>query len=224
MTSNKKRSAVIVDLFVSLSDNIQETLGITPLEAMSAGLPVVVSDWDGYKETATDAGMKIPPFSTGRLGTDIIEAYASNADSYDVYLGKVSALVSVDQKVLTESLRALITNESMRLKMGQAAQRWVRDNFDWSKIIPRYIELWLELKSERNNSATPAAKITWPARLDPMTAFQHYSSKKLNQVSKVVCSFKASQRPDTEVDRILKQRIFSYNNDFYASRGDQLSS
>ena len=104
--------------------------------------------------------------------------------------------------------------------MGQAAQRWVRDNFDWSKIIPRYIELWLELKSERNNSATPAAKITWPARLDPMTAFQHYSSKKLNQVSKVVCSFKASQRPDTEVDRILKQRIFSYNNDFYASRGD----
>ena len=218
----KKDLLSLSDLFVSLSDNIQETFGITPLEAMSAGLPVVVSDWDGYKETVTDAvGMKIPTvFPPAGLGTDIIEAYASNADSYDVYLGKVSALVSVDQKVLTESLRALITNESMRLKMGQAAQRWVRDNFDWSKIIPRYIELWLELKSERNNSATPAAKITWPARLDPMTAFQHYSSKKLNQVSKVVCSFKASQRPDTEVDRILKQRIFSYNNDFYASRGD----
>ena len=39
------------DIFVSLSDNIQETFGLTPVEAMAAGLPVVASDWDGYRET-----------------------------------------------------------------------------------------------------------------------------------------------------------------------------
>ncbi|WP_430423769.1 glycosyltransferase family 4 protein [Phenylobacterium sp.] len=32
------------DIFLSLVDNIQETFGITPLEAMAAGLPVVASD------------------------------------------------------------------------------------------------------------------------------------------------------------------------------------
>jgi alpha-maltose-1-phosphate synthase len=32
------------DVFCSLSDNIQETFGIVPIEAMAAGLPVVVSD------------------------------------------------------------------------------------------------------------------------------------------------------------------------------------
>ena len=35
------------DIFTSLSDNIQETFGLTPIEAMAAGLPVVVTDWDG---------------------------------------------------------------------------------------------------------------------------------------------------------------------------------
>ncbi|HEY9217099.1 MAG TPA: glycosyltransferase family 4 protein, partial [Phenylobacterium sp.] len=39
------------DFFISLSDNIQETFGLTPVEAMAAGLPAIVSDWDGYRDT-----------------------------------------------------------------------------------------------------------------------------------------------------------------------------
>ncbi|HQN50946.1 MAG TPA: glycosyltransferase family 4 protein, partial [Phenylobacterium sp.] len=50
------------DIFISLVDNIQETFGITPIEAMAAGLPVVVSDWDGYRYTVRDGmeGFLIP--------------------------------------------------------------------------------------------------------------------------------------------------------------------
>ena len=47
------------DIFVSLSDNIQETFGLTPVEAMAAGLPCVVSDWNGYKD----------PWPTARPGS-----------------------------------------------------------------------------------------------------------------------------------------------------------
>ena len=57
------------DLFCSLSDNIQETFGITPIEAMAAGLPVIVSDWDGYRDTVRDGidGFRIPTSMPSRL-------------------------------------------------------------------------------------------------------------------------------------------------------------
>ncbi len=42
------------DIFVSLSDNIQETFGLTVAEALSYGLPAVVSDWDGYRDIVID--------------------------------------------------------------------------------------------------------------------------------------------------------------------------
>ena len=38
------------DIFVSLADNPQETFGLAPLEAMATGLPVVLSDWNGYRD------------------------------------------------------------------------------------------------------------------------------------------------------------------------------
>lgn len=39
------------DVFVSLSDTLQESFGVAPLEAMASGLPVVVTDWSGYRDT-----------------------------------------------------------------------------------------------------------------------------------------------------------------------------
>lgn len=57
----------IADLFCSLSDNLQEAFGITPIEAMAAGLPVVVSDWDGYRSSIEDGvtGFRVPSLMPG---------------------------------------------------------------------------------------------------------------------------------------------------------------
>ena len=50
------------DLFVSPADNIQETFGITPVEAMASGTPQVVAAWNGYKDTVREevTGLLVP--------------------------------------------------------------------------------------------------------------------------------------------------------------------
>ncbi|HRE90473.1 MAG TPA: glycosyltransferase, partial [Myxococcota bacterium] len=52
--AQKQACMAAADVFVSLADNVQETFGLSVIEAMAAGLPVVVSDWDGYKDTVRD--------------------------------------------------------------------------------------------------------------------------------------------------------------------------
>ena len=50
-SENRQFAWAAADIFCSLSDNIQETFGITPIEAMASGLPVIVSDWNGYRDS-----------------------------------------------------------------------------------------------------------------------------------------------------------------------------
>ena len=42
------------DMALSLVDCLQETFGLTPVEAMASGLPAVVSDWNGYRDTVVE--------------------------------------------------------------------------------------------------------------------------------------------------------------------------
>ena len=42
------------DIFVSPADNIQESYGISIVEAMATGLPIVASNWSGYRDLVHD--------------------------------------------------------------------------------------------------------------------------------------------------------------------------
>ena len=47
---DKRQALAAADLALSLVDNTQETFGLAIAEAMAAGLPVVASNWNGYRD------------------------------------------------------------------------------------------------------------------------------------------------------------------------------
>ena len=119
------------DVFCSLSDNIQETFGITPVEAMAAGIPVVVSDWDGYKDTIQDGvqGFRIPTLMPyAGFGRDLALRHALEMDTYDQYCGNSCALIAVDVGALMASSNSPTHGHP---KFPQAA----RSDYDGSALI-----------------------------------------------------------------------------------------
>ena len=65
------------DIFVSLADNIQETFGLSVIEAMASSLPLVVSDWNGYKDLVNHG------FNGFRIPTEMLTSSSTFHDSVD---------------------------------------------------------------------------------------------------------------------------------------------
>lgn len=172
------------DLFISLSDNIQETFGLTPVEAMAAGLPVVCTDWDGYKDTVRHGvdGFRIATTTPAAgLGRDLAFAFSQEWLNYDGFVGAVSQLTAVDLDAAARALLELIESPELRRRMGAAAAQRAREVFDWSRIIPRYEALWAELDARRR-AAQPEAPRSRnaadnPWRPDPFRMFASYPTE-----------------------------------------------
>jgi len=169
------------DVFVSLSDNIQETFGLTPLEAMAAGLPVIVSDWDGYKDTVRDGvdGYRIPVTLPGPGSGEVLShRHAMGKDTYDYYIGRVSMTTVVDLAALTDRVVALAEDPGLRRRLGAAGHERIQIQYDWPIILDRYVDLVRDL-GEIRRSAGPAAPLAWPNRPDPFALFGGYPSETL---------------------------------------------
>jgi alpha-maltose-1-phosphate synthase len=173
------------DVFISLSDNIQETFGLTPLEAMAAGLPVIVTDWDGYRQTVRHgvSGYMIPTFApvTG-AGETYAAGHASGLLNYDTYLSYTARHVSLDLTALFDAAAALVEDADKRRSFGEAGRRIAREEFDWAVIMRRYLTFWDELAGIRASvkSGDPRCQPRASAdRLEPYRVFANYPSRQV---------------------------------------------
>ena len=196
------------DVFCSLSDNIQETFGIVPIEAMAAGIPVVVSDWDGYKDTVRDGvdGYRIPTLMPqGGLGGDLSLRHAIDVDTYDMYCGHTCSLVAVDVKATADAFEKLFKSPELRKQMGEAGRTRAKDVYDWKHIIGHYEALWAQLNETRLAQAKDLKPLAqpWPARMDPFHAFASYPTKTLTPQNPLVL---VDPNPETSIARTLSYR------------------
>ncbi|MGQ9368772.1 glycosyltransferase family 4 protein [Azospirillum sp. ST 5-10] len=202
------------DLFVSLSDNIQESFGLTPVEAMAAGLPCVVSDWDGYRETVVDGetGFTVPTLlPPPQAGVDLAERYALGLDNYDRFIGAACLTTAVDVDACAGVLARLAGDPALRRRMGEAGRRRARDVFDWKHVITAYRALWGELAQRRSTAATvaprPQGEPGNPLRADPFSMFRHHPTRRLTGTETVRL---AADDPAAALDRVLAGTINTF--------------
>ena len=169
------------DIFLSLVDNAQETFGLAPVEAMAAGVPVVVSDWDGYRYTVTDGleGFRIPTLAPARAqqGEELALQHDHGLVSYQDYVGSVAQHVAVDTEAAAAAIALLAEDPGLRQRMADAGRQTVRQRFDWPVVARMHHQLYAELAERRLVGQRNSAElIQHPLRADPFCDFALFSS------------------------------------------------
>jgi|AraplaMF_Col_mMF_1032025.scaffolds.fasta_scaffold00054_85 glycosyltransferase involved in cell wall biosynthesis len=174
------------DIFTSLSDNIQETYGLAPVEGMAAGLPSVVTDWNGYRDTVRDGidGIRVPTIvPPPGWSEDLADRHANQLDNYDHYCGFTSQFVAVDPEACAAAYARLAHDPALRRQMGAAARERAVAQFDWRVVINQYQQLWAELAERRRSAPESVPRMpgqpVQPTRADPFQAFASYATSTL---------------------------------------------
>lgn len=203
------------DIFLSLVDNIQETFGITPLEAMASGLPVVASDWDGYRFTVRDGeeGFLIPTLGgpkNGGLGAAIANRHVMGLESYQTYVGAVAQHTAVHIGRCAEALAALIRSPELRRRMGAAGRERVRSAFDWPVVAAQYRELVEELARVRAAAAEPAPGVRLnPVKGDPFEDFAHFATEVLTLDTRLAAVPGMTAATVLDSEKVTLDRIYA---------------
>jgi D-inositol-3-phosphate glycosyltransferase len=141
------------DVFVSPSDHLQETFGITVAEAMAAGLPAVVSDWDGYRELVTHG-------ETGFRVETWLPRFGRELELSDISRSPVTLLAqstAIDLDAFASCMTRLAREPELRRRFGAAARAAARERFCWRRVVRDYETLWDGLVEEgRAASYTPS--------------------------------------------------------------------
>ena len=162
------------DFFVSPSDNLQETFGLTLIEALAAGLPLVVSDFSGYREIGTPDVAKV--VTTRWADLDLFRAIEWGPLFHEGILHRYLAQsIHVDMEELSLSMMAFFSNPGLCREMGKAARKRFHERYDYKIIIQRLEALWLKLKGQFDGESI--TKRGAPLFPDYFQVFSHYFSE-----------------------------------------------
>ncbi len=180
------------DFFTLLSDNVQESFGLAPVEALAAGLPVVGTDWDGLKDTVEHGvtGFRVPTLMAGPLA-DLAERHDAGLDSYDSFIAGVAQFTAVDVGAAEAAYAALISDAGLRARMSRAARAAALGRFDWEPVIRAHRKLWADLaairRAARDERAPPLrGEERVPRRPDPAFLFADYPTRRLTPETRLM--------------------------------------
>ena len=168
------------DVVVSPVDNTQETFGLSLLEAMGHGRPVVASRFDGYKDLV-DHG--VDGFLVDTLWCEA-DPLAGLGDVMDPNVAQLvqAQSVAIDTEQLADAVLALVADADRRHAMGEAGRAKVRARYRLSAVIRQYEAWWDELAAACAAGLPPAvptppvdaARAPRAAAVSPSEIFRAY--------------------------------------------------
>ena len=165
----------LADVFVSPVDNMQETFGLSLLEAMRAGLPTVVSDWSGYRDIVChgETGFLVPTFTSAQVHPESVGLESAFLSHHLEYI--MAQRTVVDCGALLHYTRVLLRDPQLRIGMGRNGQQRAKKMFNPQAILNEFLNLWRHQIEE--------AKGTPPRRWDIgfQEAVKIYASQQLQR-------------------------------------------
>lgn len=182
----------MADVVLAPSDNVQETFGLSILEAQAAGVPVVASRFDGYKDLVRD-GVDGFLIDTWQAPVDMLGSW------FDVFDGSTSQLIhsqgiALDLAQLGRRLVELLSNPDLRRTMGEAGRRKMEKTYRWSQVIPQFEDHWNHLAREARQCHLDKT-VRNPFSLSPAAVFSHYPSHTLREDTRVQAVDGWSEQP-----------------------------
>lgn len=173
----KTRLFAASNAFVSLADNLQETFGLSVVEAMAAGVPPIVSDYDGYRELVRheETGFKIPTLWAAPTEA-LTDLEIINPSLHPFYLAQTFA---VDLDATMQALERLTSDAVLFKRLSDNAIQHAQQ-YRWSAIIPQYERLWHGLKQLARQSSWQPDPSPISLAMDSFEIFQHYPTQVLS--------------------------------------------
>jgi hypothetical protein len=150
---------------------------------MAAGLPVIVADWDGYRESVRDGieGLRIPTLlPPAGAGRDLASLFSAETLSYSDYIANVAQVTSVDVTACQAAIVRLASDATLRRQLGENGRQRALSAYDWSVVVQKYEALWSELGELRAAGAARFAakfKPGNPLMPDPFELHAHYATR-----------------------------------------------
>ena len=197
----KRQALTAADLAISLVDNPQETFGLAVAEAMAAGLPLVASDWSGYRDLVRDGidGFLIPSAwasSASSLSASLGWQQFTGIQSFPAVAGALAQLVQIDMAAAETALLTLLTQPAMARAMGSAAANRALEMFSPEKVMNAHEVLFAEL-DEIRRSAPEDAHREHPVspQIDPVRVFAGFASNPSSSVTPSVSTLEELPDP-----------------------------
>lgn len=157
------------DVFVGPCQSMQECFGLAPVEAMACGLPQVVADWNGYRDTVVhgDTGFLVPTM-WGRCDGDLCCTGDLIGWPFDHIVQAQSITTDLDR--MFEHLHILIIQPNLRASMSERSRARAVAQFSYANVARLYDELWTELAA----IATSVSSFNYAKRFDQPAYFDHF--------------------------------------------------